>query len=111
MSHDFPAQRAETLSVYSDLQAKHGLPDIADVDFFFVPVSESSDWRPLAEHLSNDGYECQYVTAQEKGDAPYLVATLSEQIISASAIWISEEVATRAALEHGFRPDGWGLEG
>jgi Regulator of ribonuclease activity B len=111
MSHDFTAQRAETMSVYADLQANHGLPEIADVDFFFVPETESSDWRSLAEQLSNDGYECQYITDQGDGAPPYLVATLPDQIISASAIWISEEVATRAAIDHGFRPDGWGLEG
>ena len=46
----------------------------------------------------------------EGDDPPYLVATLPEQLISATGIWIGEELATRAALSHGFAPDGWGLE-
>lgn len=110
MAHDFAAQQAETFAVYAELQSEHGLPEVADVDYFFVPSSEGADWRPLADALSNEGYDCQYIEG-DKTDAPYLMATLPEQIISASGIWISEEVATRAALEHGFLPDGWGLEG
>ncbi|MBE1284265.1 MAG: hypothetical protein GJ676_13215 [Rhodobacteraceae bacterium] len=111
MPHDFNAQRAETVAAYDTLQAEQGLPDLADVDYFFVARNDAADWRPLADQLSRDGYDCQYVEDDDEADGPYLVATLPDQIISAGGIWIGEEVATRAALEHGFTPDGWGLEG
>ncbi|UWQ63594.1 ribonuclease E inhibitor RraB [Leisingera caerulea] len=112
MPHDFAAQRAETVAAFNDLQAGHGLPEAADVDYFFVPARDGADWRKLAEELSREGYLCSWVSGKDAGGgSPYLAATLPDQIISATGIWIGEEVATRAALSHGFAPDGWGLEG
>ncbi len=112
MPHDFETQRAGTVAAFNDLQAEHGLPEAADVDYFFVPARDGADWRALAEALSREGYSCSWVSAADSEDgAPYLIATLPEQIISATGIWIGEEVATRAALSHGFAPGGWGLEG
>ena len=112
MPHDFDAQRAGTVAAFNDLQAEHGLPEVADVDYFFVPARTGADWRPLAEELSREGYSCSWVSADEaEGGGPYLAATLPDQIISATGIWIGEEVATRAALSRDFAPDGWGLEG
>jgi hypothetical protein len=109
MPHDFAAQRAETVAAFDDMQDKHGLPEVADVDYFFVPTTSDCNWQPLAQALSREGYACTFHDAE--GDTPaYLTATLPEQIISATGIWIGEELATRAALEHGFAPDGWGLE-
>ncbi|MGH1415604.1 MAG: ribonuclease E inhibitor RraB [Pelagimonas sp.] len=110
MTHDFAAQKAETFATYSELQDKHGLPDIADVDYFFVPTSADSDWRPLADALSRADYTCEYIEPEDD-EAPYLVATLMDQVVSSDGIWIGEDVATRIALDHGFTPDGWGLEG
>ncbi|AHD00160.1 ribonuclease E inhibitor RraB [Leisingera methylohalidivorans] len=112
MPHDFETQRAGTVAAFNDLQAEHGLPEAADVDYFFVPARDGADWRALAEALSREGYSCRYLSAEEAEDGiPCLAATLPEQIISATGIWIGEEVATRTALAHGFAPDGWGLEG
>lgn len=116
MSHDFAAQRAETRAVYNDLQDQHGLPEFADVDYFFVPTSDEADWRPLADALSKEGYDCEWFAAdpddeEESDEDPYLIATLADQMISADAIWVGEELATRIALDHGFAPDGWGLLG
>ncbi|MGI3165309.1 ribonuclease E inhibitor RraB [Pseudooceanicola sp. 200-1SW] len=110
MAHDFAAQKAETLTAYGEMQAEHGLPEVADVDYFFVASDEGADWRPLADALTRQEYVCQYVEAEGE-EAAYLVATLPDQAISAEGIWIGEELATRAALEHGYAPDGWGLEG
>ena len=75
-SHDFAAQQAETFAVYADLQSKHGLPEMADVDYFFVPTSDEADWRPLADVLSRQDYVCQYIE-DDDGEGPYLMATLS----------------------------------
>ncbi|UWQ92735.1 ribonuclease E inhibitor RraB [Rhodobacteraceae bacterium M382] len=110
MTHDFAAQKAETVAFYTDLQAENDLPDVADVDYFLIPTSDEADWRALADQLSRDGYDCQYDDGTGSDGGPCLMATLPDQIISAGAIWIGEEVATRAALDHGFAPDGWGME-
>ncbi|MFW2588646.1 ribonuclease E inhibitor RraB [Sagittula sp. SSi028] len=110
MSHDYDAQRAETRATYAELQAAHGLPEFADVDYFLVPAAKS-DWQPLAKALADEGYDCEWVEDDGEANGPYLVATLFEQIISADGIWLGEEVATRIALSHGFEPDGWGLLG
>ena len=109
MPHDFETQRAETVAVFNKLQAEQGLPETADVDYFFIPAGDGANWEKLAEELSDQGFACRYYEA-EGDDPPYLVATLPEQLISATGIWIGEELATRAALSHGFAPDGWGLE-
>lgn len=108
MAHDFLAQRAETFRVYEELQAEHGLPDIADIDYFLVADREGADWKALARDLDRQGYDCSYVG--EDAETPCLVATLPDQPVSAQGIWIGEEIATRHAFEHGFRPDGWGME-
>jgi hypothetical protein len=109
MSHDYAAQKAETYATYRDLSDKAQLPDEADVDYFFVPATEDADWRALADVLSRDGFDCEYFDDDEV-DEPYFCATLNDQAISAESIWSGEEIATRAALDHGFAPDGWGFE-
>lgn len=109
MTHDFAAQKAETFATFAEITDGADLPDTADIDFFFLPDSEESDWRPLADALSRDGYVCEWADAEED-DGPYLVATLPDQPLSAGSLWAAEEVATRAALDHGFSPDGWGFE-
>lgn len=105
--HDFAAQQGETHRVFAELSVDD-LPEVADIDYFFVPTHQDADWTPLADVLGEDGYDCAWV---EDDEGPYLVATLPDQMISAAGIWIGEEVATRQALAHGFRPDGWGFEG
>ncbi len=109
MAHDFAAQKAETLAIYQDLSAQQDLPDFADIDYVLVPEAPAADWKPLAEALADNGFETEYVTPDEDGGSPYVVATLTDQIISADSIWIGEEVATRIALPYGFVPDGWGF--
>ncbi|MBP0482345.1 ribonuclease E inhibitor RraB [Sagittula salina] len=114
-AHDFNAQRAETRETYTELRDGPGLPEFADVDYFLVPASEGSDWLSLADALSKEGYDCEWIEpAAEDGeeeDGNYLIATLADQMISADSIWVGEELATRIGLEHGFTPDGWGLLG
>ncbi|MCT4557224.1 MAG: ribonuclease E inhibitor RraB [Pelagimonas sp.] len=107
MSHDFETQRAETVATYNELQAENDLPDMADIDYFLVPGSADVDWRPLADVLTRNGFICEFI--EDDGDEPYLVATVLDQALSVEGVWISEEVATKFALDHGFRPDGWGF--
>ncbi|AFO92163.1 hypothetical protein D1822_12140 [Phaeobacter inhibens] len=108
MAHDFDTQKAETFSAFSDLQAEGDLPFEADLDLFFVSGEADKEWMPLAEALADIGFHTQW--AEAEGDEPAtLIATMPDQILSASAIWMVEEVATRVAIDHGFRPDGWGF--
>lgn len=111
MAHDFAAQKAESAAVLGELSAKHDLPDIADVDYFLVPDTDGTDWEPLAEALTKAEFVCEFFSAQEDEDASYLMASLSDQPVTLTGIWIGEETATRIGLEHGFSPDGWGLTG
>ena len=113
MAHDFAAQKAETTATYNELNGSGDLPSTADVDYFFVPTSQDADWRQLADTLSRADYICEYIEPEDgaEGETPYFVATLTDQAISAEGIWIGEDVATRAALDQGFTPDGWGMEG
>ena len=113
MTHDYAAQKAETFRVFNELTAEHALPDVADLDIFLIPASAEADWVPLARVLEENEFLCDWVDDDEdaKEDGPYLLVTLPDQPISAQSIWIAEELATKLALEHGFEPDGWGLEG
>ena len=44
MSHDFAAQRAETFDAFAEMIGDGGLPDVADLDFFFVAAVQPADW-------------------------------------------------------------------
>lgn len=90
------------------MAAENDLPEMADLDLFFLPASEDAHWPALADALTKQGFICEFVE-DEDGEPPYLVASVEDQPVTATAIWISEEVATRTALEHGFTPDGWGF--
>lgn len=105
MAHDFAAQRDETFAAFAEMAAEGDLPDLADLDFFFLPDQEEADPQKLSRALEALDFLCHWA----EGEAE-LIATLPDQPLSATAIWIAEELATRVALEHGFRPDGWGLE-
>lgn len=117
MSHDFAAQQAETRAIFDDLADNNALPDTADVDYFFLPSDAQTDWRPLAEALTLEGYDVEWIDDSDSPEdipegepAAYMVATLSDQPLSAGSIWVGEEQATRIALPHGFTPDGWGFD-
>lgn len=112
MAHDLAAQRAETYRVFNDLASNHVLPDSADVDYHFQPA-ETADWEAVQSALTAEGYDCaRYEADPEEPEAgDWLTATLADQPLSALAIWLGEETATRLALAHGFTPDGWGFSG
>lgn len=112
MGHDYAAQRIETFAAFDDIVENAGLPESADVDYAFLPGPDA-DWAGVMRALGGHGYDCEKVEAD--ADAPdssdWLSATLPDQPISALAIWLGEEMATRVALAHGFTPDGWGFSG
>jgi len=110
-AHDFKAQRDETFVSFHDLKAENELPDMADLSLYFVPSEPDLDHGPLLRALEQLEFECEWFEPEDADDEPCLVATLTEQPASASAIWVAEELASRMALGYGFLPDGWGLEG
>lgn len=108
MSHDYAAQQAATYAAWADIEANAALPDVADIDYAFVPI-DAADWDAAEAALSEAGFACARV-ADDTG-ALYLAASLPDQPLTAMAIWLGEETATRAVLAHGFLPDGWGFLG
>lgn len=106
MPHDFAAQRAATYAAWADIAKDADLPDVADIDYVFAP-GETADWDAAGTALSEAGFEC--ARAEDDQGTPYLAASLPDQPLTAMAIWLGEETATRAVLEHGFHPDGWGF--
>ena len=108
MTHDFAAQRQETYAVWDDVATAGDLPDVADIDYAFV-AQGSADWDAAETALAEAGYDCARV--EDEDGTPYLAACLPDQPLTAMAIWLGEETATRLVLPLGFAPDGWGFEG
>jgi len=108
MTHDFAAQRRDTYAVWDDVSGGADLPDVADIDYAFVP-QDGADWDAAEAALGEAGYDCARTPDEDGTD--YLAASLPDQPLTAMAIWLGEETATRAVLPHGFVPDGWGFMG
>lgn len=108
MAHDFAQQKAETFSAFADLQTQNDLPGVADLELFFVAQTPEAPWEPLADALVDLDFGCEWI-APEGTEAGTLVAVMEDQPLSASSIWMIEELATRVALDKGFAPDGWGF--
>lgn len=108
MSHDFAAQKAETYAVWDEIAEAADLPDVADIDYAFVP-GEGADWEGAEAALSEAGFETARV--DDEDGRPYLAARLPDQPATAMAVWLGEEAATLMLLPLGFQPDGWGFEG
>lgn len=106
MTHDFKAQCAETYAVFEQVQAQSDLPDMADIDYAFVPL-EGADWEAAEAALIAAEFECS--REEDDDGAPYLGVSLADQPVTALAIWTGEETATRIALPFRFVPDGWGF--
>lgn len=106
MAHDYGAQRAETYAVFAGIEAEADLPDMADIDYAFVP-GENADWDAAEAALADAGFDCARVPDED--GTPYLAAQLQGQPLTAMAIWLGEETATQLTLTHGFAPDGWGF--
>jgi hypothetical protein len=106
MVHDHAAQRAETYAAFAEIQAEADLPEVADIDYAFVPLDQA-DWDSAEAALTDAGFDCAR-TPDEAGTL-YLAARLPDQPLTAMAIWLGEEAATELTLPHGFLPDGWGF--
>lgn len=112
--HDFTAQKAETYATFAEIEGSEGLPEEADIDYIFLP-GPGADWTKMIVALSDAGFAAERhdpePEEEDAADGPWLVATLTDQPVSALSVWLGEETATRIGLVHGFIPDGWGFMG
>ncbi len=78
MSHDFEAQRADTIWVWNDLVEKHGEMQPAVLDLQFVPDGMNADLEAFERELTSLGYRCaQYSDDVERQSRPLSVLSSS----------------------------------
>lgn len=103
--HDFEKQKQETIWVWSDISNRNtDLPAKINLDIQFLKTSTNSNRENFKISLEGAGFSVAFYEEDETVEA-------SVNMIDASveAIWLHEERATKLALVHGFKPDGWGF--
>ena len=103
MPHDYEKQRHDTIWVWNDLNAGKALPGKIELDIQFVP-GENPEWSAAHIGLVEAGYRVSVYH-----DRRTLQATIGPIENTADEIWKHERATTAIALNHGFRPDGWGF--
>lgn len=105
MPHDFEKQRQETILVWSDITNRNpNLPVKINLDIHFLPTSGSSDKEGFKVSLEEVGFLVKIY-----GDDETVEASVNSIDASVDELWHYEERATKLALIHGFKPDGWGF--
>lgn len=72
----------------------------------FDGVFEWSDFEALGRALKTAGFAA-LIRPSEDGYQPHLLAVRPGVTFGVETIWTVEHAATRIAIPHGFRPDGW----
>ena len=101
-THDYAAQRRETVETFRDMPKETVLPAVSDVDFLFFAEETDADWAGLERVLTELGFRCSR-------DDDLLVARCGPMPVTAVAVWEKERIATEVALRFEFYPDGWDL--
>ena len=105
MTHDFEVQKQETFWVWSDISTRNpNLPDKINLDIQFLETSTNSDKDSFKASLEEAGFSVVFY--EEDGT---IEASVNMIDASAGAVWSHEKRATKLALIHGFKPDGWGF--
>lgn len=102
MTHDYKAQRAETLESFASFANE--APEQAVITYQFYPEDVDADWDGLERALQAKGFR-----TQRDEDEDLLDALIGPVKITAETIWTHEKIATEIALGFDFTPDGWGL--
>lgn len=105
---DFTAQKAETETVFSDLLARTGIPAGAAINLDVQTVAGPDARR--SEYLSalkSAGYSGSAYSDDDGNES--IEVTFRDATFDSEAIWQREEAVTLIALNHGYRPDGWGF--
>ncbi|MGJ8584686.1 MAG: ribonuclease E inhibitor RraB [Marinosulfonomonas sp.] len=106
MANNLEDQKRETFWVFSDLQSKQALPEMAIVDFNFVPENSTANWSGFMKEISDLGYE-----SDKYEDGSALEISTRPMALSAERIWFHEQKFTIIGQKFGFAPDGWGFFG
>ena len=105
MPHDFEKQRQDTILVWSDIANRNpNLPEKINLDIHFLPNSDASDKKEFKVSLEEVGFLVKVYEDDETVEA-----SINSIEASVDEVWYYEERATKLALIHGFRPDGWGF--
>lgn len=106
MSHDFDAQREETVWVWNDLSTRVTMPESATLQLQFVPTRTDADWGAFETGLSAAGYKSE---RYQDEDGETLEASIGPIPLDVDTVWRHERATTTIAIECGFGPDGWGF--
>ncbi|NIA69859.1 ribonuclease E inhibitor RraB [Pelagibius litoralis] len=105
MDHDWDRQFQETERAYNDLRRKAvDFEPSYKLDLQFFPGTASPDRDGFAAALRKAGYEVSFYR-----DDSTVEATTAPLLLTVDSIWAHERKATKIALRHGFKPDGWGF--
>lgn len=106
MANNLEDQKRETFWVFDDLRSKQKLPEMAIVDFQFVPVSSNVNLSGFINKISS----LEYKTDHYEDDSTVEIST-RPIVLSAERIWFHEKLFTEIGQKFGFAPDGWGFFG
>lgn len=115
MSADFDAQKAETARLWAEISEAPNVPAEGLVDLRFVG-GDGADATEFMGWLEDRGYDVEYYPPDPDSDDPEDAEDVIEvqtgvMPLSAQTIHAEERKTTEAALQFGFRPDGWGFMG
>ena len=115
MSFDFDAQKAETERLWAEISAAAEVPPEGLLDLRFVG-GEGADATEFMGWLEDRGYDVEHYPADPEGEDPDDALEVVEvqtpaMTLGADTIHREERKTTEAALDYGFRPDGWGFMG
>ncbi|CTQ49983.1 ribonuclease E inhibitor RraB [Jannaschia donghaensis] len=115
MSVDYDVQKAETERLWSEISASPGVPSEGLLDLRFVG-GPGADATEFMGWLEDRGYDVEYYPVDPDGEDPEDAEEVIEvqtdtMTLSAETIHAEERKTTEAALQFGFRPDGWGFMG
>lgn len=99
---DLAQQKADTFWVFDDIARKHGMPEMAIVDFQFVPQGPAPDPKGLTEAARAMGLKVRRYEDELELSKPV-------SPMSAEAIWELEKALTLLAARFGYAADGWGF--
>lgn len=104
MSHDYEAQRAETFDTFTEMQGQIKWPETAVIFYQFYAEDLEPDWKKVEKALQAKGFK-----TERDEDEGLLVASIGPIAVTPESIWSQEKIATEAALQADFYPDGWEL--
>ncbi len=107
--HDWDAQREETAWTVENLTETQGLPTGLAINLHIQTVAAAgADRSAYIDALKGAGYSGNAYTSEEDGTETIEV-TIEGTYFTFAEIWRYEEAVTRIALDHCYRPDGWGF--